>query len=164
MAVVLRECAQRLKKGGWMVVFAASSWRSISYMVEAVRGVVEPIRIGTWTKPAARTKARTGGWAWASVSVIVFRKGKSDLPPTAWLDHIEAPPLTVGRRAQLPPEVARWAVEPFATARGVMLDPFAGSFALCEAAEACGMISTGIERREETEPDSLAATGAREGG
>lgn len=62
-----------------MLVMCAASWRSTAYMVEAVRGVVEPVRIATWCKPQARTKARTTGWAWASVNVIAFKKGDADI-------------------------------------------------------------------------------------
>jgi DNA modification methylase len=37
VATVLRESAKHLKRGSFMCVFCASSWRSISYMVESVR-------------------------------------------------------------------------------------------------------------------------------
>lgn len=147
VATVLRESGKRLVRGGWAVVFAASSWRSTAYMVEAVRGVLEPIRFGTWVKPAARTKVRTPGWAWASVNVIVFRRpGRPGLGmPSDMLDHITAPPLMVGRRACLPTEVARWAVAPFALPGGVALDPFTGTGALLDAASAAGMSAVGFE-------------------
>jgi DNA modification methylase len=147
VAVVLRESAQRLAKGRWMLVMCASSWRSTSYMVEAVRGIVEPVRIATWCKPAARTKVDTTGWKWASVNVVAFRKGKAlDDCSAVDLDHITAPPVTVGRRAELPAEVALWMVRPFAVAGGVFLDPFAGSGAIVRAAESCGMTAIGYER------------------
>ena len=147
VACGLREAAYKLRKGGWAVVFAASSWRSTYYTVEAVRGVLEPVRIGTWVKPAARTKVRTPGWAWASVNVITFRKpGAPGLgEPSAELDWICEPPLMCGRRAQLPERVARWAVAPFAIDGGVMLDPFAGAGTLCHAAEEAGMNAVGFE-------------------
>ena len=147
VATVLRESAYRLRKGGWAVVFAAASWRSTYYMVEAVRGVLEPVRIGTWAKPAARTRVRTPGWAWASVNVIAFRRpGAPGIgEPSALLDYIVAPPAMHGRRAQLPAEVARWAVAPFAVPGGVMLDPFSGSGALCKAATEAGMHAIGFE-------------------
>lgn len=149
VAVVLREAAQRLRAGRFAVVFCASSWRSQAYMVESVRGVLTPVRTGTWCKPACRTKTRTAGWSWASVSVIVFRKGKAekDYSPSPILDHITAPPLTVGRRAQLPVDVAGWAVTPFLVPGGLMVDPFAGSGALLQAAEAGGMRVLGYERQ-----------------
>ena len=147
VAVGLREAALRLRKGGWAVVYSASSWRSTYYMVEAVRGVLEPIRIATWTKPVARTKVRTPGWSWASVNVLLFRKPGGDRTGTQsiLLDHITAAPLMVGRRAQLPPSVARWSVEPFAEPGGLMLDPFSGSGALPQAAADLGMAAIGIE-------------------
>jgi tRNA G10 N-methylase Trm11 len=150
VATVLREAGRKVVKGGWAVVFAASSWRSTYYMVEAVRGVLEPVRIGTWAKPAARSKVRTPGWAWASVNVIAFRRpGAPGIgAPSDLLDYIMEPPLTVGRRAQLPPRVADWAVAPFAVADGLMLDPFAGSGALCDAAERAGMQAVGFEQGE----------------
>ena len=117
-------------------------------MAEALRGVVDPVRIATWCKPAARTKARTVGWKWASVNVVAFRKGKAldDTPAADSLDHILAPPLTVGRRAELPAAVADWMVSPFAVPGGRMLDPFAGSGALLSAAERAGMHPVGYER------------------
>jgi DNA modification methylase len=150
VAVVLRESARRLRRGSWMLVFAASSWRSISYMVEAVRGIVEPVRVGTWCKPVSATKVRTPGWNWASVSVIAFRKGKSreDLRPLdePLLDHVEASIVKDGRRAQLPPDVAAWAVKPFVVPGGVMLDPFAGSGVLVQAADFYGMRAFGFEK------------------
>lgn len=151
VAVALRESALRLRKGGWAVVYAASSWRSTYYMVEAVRGVLEPIRIATWTKPQARTKVRTPGWSWASVNVILFRKpgGDASGEPSALLDHISEPPLMVGRRAQLPPRVARWSIEPFVIPGGLMLDPFAGSGALPQAAAGLGMAAVGIEQNDQ---------------
>lgn len=147
VACALRESAYRLRKGGWAVVFAASSWRSTYYMVEAVRGILEPIRTGTWIKPVARTKIRTPGWAWASVNAVVFRRpGAPGLgEPSPLLDYVIAAPVMNGRRAQMPPEVARWAVAPFAVEGGVMLDPFAGSTVLCEAAEDAGMRAVGFD-------------------
>lgn len=146
VAIVLREAATRLARGRWMVVACASSWRSTAYMVEAVRGVVDPIRIATWCKPAARTKVETSGWKWASVNVISFRKGKaiSDCRASD-LDHITAAPITNGRRAELPPEVADWMVRPFAVPGGTLLDPFAGSGVILKAAAACGMQAIGYD-------------------
>lgn len=148
VAVVLRETAVRLAKGRWMLVMCASSWRSTAYMVEAMRGVVDPVRIATWCKPVARTKVETVGWHWASVNVIAFKKGKAIEAPgnSSDLDHILAAPLTVGRRAELPSEVAIWMVKPFAVPGGILLDPFAGSGAILRAGEACGMTAIGYER------------------
>lgn len=146
VATVLLESGRRLRKGGWAVVFAAS-WRSTYYMVESVRGVLEPVRIATWAKPAARSKVRTPGWAWASVNVILMRRPGKNPPgaPVPDLDYIVQAPLMDGRRAELPPEVARWAVAPFVVPGGVMLDPFAGSGALCKAAADAGMHAIGFE-------------------
>lgn len=147
VAVVLRESAMRLARGRWMVVMCASSWRSMSYMVESVRGIVEPVRVGTWGKPVSRSKVSTPGWAWASVSAIAFRKGKAlETQPADFLDHIEAAVVVKGRRAELPWEVACWAVGPFAVPDGRFLDPFAGSGILVEAAEAYGMNAIGYEK------------------
>jgi len=156
VANVLRESAYRLRKGGWAVVFAASSWRSTYYVVESVRGILEPIRIGTWAKPAAKTKVRTPGWAWASVNVIVFRRPGAPGAgvPSEMLDYIVEPPLMVGRRAQLPDRVARWAVQPFTVPGGVMLDPFSGSGVLCRTASEAGMTAVGFEM---TPPKSVVA-------
>lgn len=149
VAVVLRESARQLKRGGWMVVFCASSWRSQAYMVESVRGILDPIRTATWAKPVAKTKVRTPGWAWQTVSVIAFRKGKSaDLKPLEVPDFIVAEPVTNGRRAQLPDSVAAWAVAPFVIPGGVSLDPFAGSYALPRACAASGMTAVGFEKGE----------------
>lgn len=154
VAIVLRETAQRLAKGRWMLVMCASSWRSTSYMVESVRGIVEPVRIATWCKPAAKTKVETTGWKWASVNVVAFRKGKAiDDCAASDLDHITAAPITKGRRAELPPEVAMWMVKPFAVPDGAFLDPFAGSGAIVRAAEACGMRARGYERAPAANPD-----------
>jgi len=153
VAVVLRESAKRLRRGRWMLVMCAASWRSTSYMVEAVRGVLEPVRIATWCKPAARTKVRTAGWEWASVNVIAFKKGKAlpDAGPHPYhegvpdLDHITAAPVVRGRRAELPPQVALWMVRPYAVRGGLLLDPFAGSGAILHAGEQFGMRSMGFE-------------------
>lgn len=148
VATALRESAHKLKRGGWAIVFAASSWRSTAYMIEAVRGVLEPVRFGTWCKPVARSKVRTPGWAWASVNVIVMRKpGKGAQPgePVADLDYIVEAPVVRGRRAQLPEAVARWAVAPFAQAGGFAFDPFAGSGTLLTAAADAGMAALGFE-------------------
>lgn len=146
VAVVLRESAMRLKKGRWMLVMCAASWRSTAYMVEAVRGVVEPVRVATWCKPAARTKVQTTGWAWASVNVIAFKKGKAlELESAPYLDHITAPPVMNGRRAELPAEVAEWMVAPFAVSGGLCFDPFAGSGKILAAAEKFGMVGLGYE-------------------
>lgn len=147
VATVLRESGRRLRRGGWAVIFTASSWRSTAYMVESVRGVLEPVRFGTWVKPAARTKVRTPGWAWASVNVIIMRRpGKPGLgEPSALLDYIVEPPLMIGRRARLPESVARWAVAPFAVPGGLALDPFAGTGALLKASNEAGMRGIGFE-------------------
>lgn len=146
VATVLRESARRLKKGRWMLVMCAASWRSTAYMVEAVRGLVEPVRIATWCKPHARTKVDTEGWKWASVNVIAFRKGKAiELDECHALDHITAEPVRNGRRAELPEDVARWMVAPYSVRGGLCLDPFAGSGAIVRAAEKCGMRAIGYE-------------------
>lgn len=151
VAVVLRETAQRLKRGSYMLVFSASSFRSILYGVEAVRGILDPVRVGTWTKPEAKTKVQTAGWEWASVAVSVFRRGAKNredlLDPPAVLDHITEPPEVKGRRAQLPEGVARWAVSPYAVRGGLFLDPFAGFGTLVTAAEAVGMNAHGFEAK-----------------
>jgi tRNA G10 N-methylase Trm11 len=150
VATVLRESARRLAKGRWMLVMCASSWRSQAYMVESVRGIVEPVRVATWTKPKARTKVQTTGWAWASVKVIAFRKGKAlELESPPYLDHITAEPVMNGRRAELPMEVANWMVAPFAVPSGLCFDPFAGSGKILTAAETCGMRALGYELQEE---------------
>jgi DNA modification methylase len=147
VAIVLRESAQRLAKGRWMLVMCASSWRSTAYMAEAVRGIVEPVRIATWCKPLVRTKTRTAGWQWASVNVVAFRKGKAvDKDPSDLLDHITAAPVINGRRAELPPAVADWMVRPFAVPGGLLFDPFAGSGAILDAGERAGMRTVGFER------------------
>jgi DNA modification methylase len=147
VAVVLREAAQQMRRGSWAVIFSAASWRSTAYMVESVRGVLDPVRIGTWTKPEARTKVAGSGWRWASVNAIAFRKGKGrDLAASDLLDHVCAAPLRNGRRAELPREVADWAVRPFAVPGDVFLDPFCGSGALPDAAARAGMHAFGFER------------------
>jgi hypothetical protein len=143
---VLREAARRLAKGRWMLVMCAASYRSQAYMVEAVRGVVEPVRIATWCKPKARTKVQTTGWAWASVSVIAFKKGKAlEIESPPYLDHITAEPVMNGRRAELPVSVARWMVHPFIVDKGLCFDPFAGSGRLLQAAEEVGMRGLGYD-------------------
>jgi hypothetical protein len=151
VAIVLRECAQRLERGRWMLVMCASSWRSTSYMVESVRGTgLEPVRIATWCKPAARTKVETTGWKWASVNVIAFRKGKALADCPAYdLDHITEPPVMNGRRAEVPWRVADWMVRPFAVPGGLMIDPFAGSGALVDVALGCDMEAVGYEKNIE---------------
>jgi len=127
---------------------SAASWRSTAFMVEALRGIVEPIRIGTWCKPKVQTRTRTSGWKWASVNAIAFRRGKAaDVLCSEFLDHITCAPVKSGRRAELPAEVARWVVSPFAVAGGLMLDPFAGSGRLLLAAEEAGMAAIGYETK-----------------
>lgn len=102
VAIVLRECAYRLKRGSWMVVFCASSWRSISYMVEAVKGTgVAPVRIGSWVKPISKTKVKTVGWSWSTVAAVAMRKGpknRGDLSvdPESALDWIESEVVQAG--------------------------------------------------------------------
>jgi tRNA G10 N-methylase Trm11 len=147
VAVALREYAGKLRRGRWMLVMCASSWRSTSYMVEAVRGVVDPIRVAHWKQAGGAHQGQHERLRWASVHVIAFRRGKgADIAPSCHLDHITAPPLTTGRRAELPPEVAAWMIEPFAIAGGTMCDPFAGSGALVKAAATAGMEAIGIEK------------------
>ncbi len=149
VAIVLRESATRLKRGSWMIVYCASSWRSTAYAIESVRGIVDPVRFATWVKPQSRTKVNVPGWAWASVNIVAFRKGpknRSELEPSPTLDWIEAPPVINGRRAELPASVARWSVEPFVIPKGVFLDPFAGSGAIVDAAAKEGMSAWGFEK------------------
>lgn len=158
VAVVLREAAKRLREGAWMLVFSASSWRAVAFMAESVRGVVDPVRVGTWCKPESRTKVAANGWRWASVAVLAFRKGRhrAQEAPPAFLDHVEAPTVTRGRRAQLPDAVCDWAVAPFAVPGGVFLDPFAGSGALVAAAERAGMTGYGFEKFLPARPTEAA--------
>lgn len=151
VAVGLRECAKKLKRGSWVIIYAASSWRSIIYMVEAMRGIVEPVRIGTWVKPKSRTRVINPGWLWGSVSVIAFRKGpknRSELSSPKYLDWIESGPVMNGRRAELPPDVAAWSVEPFVIENGIALDPFAGSGRIVEAFGKYGMTGIGFELQD----------------
>lgn len=151
VAVVLRECALRLQRGGWMVIMCAASLRSEGYMLESVRGCgLTPVRRATWIKPAAKTKVTAGGWKWASVSVLVLRKGKAKAEPVSALDWIEAAPLRVGRRARLPDAVCDWMVAPFVNCQAA-LDPFAGSGSLVAACWRAGIPALGFERR----PDQL---------
>jgi DNA modification methylase len=146
VALVLNEAARRLSEGAWMLMFSAASWRSTSYMVESIRGVLRPVRVGHWLKPTARTKTKTPGWAWASVHVVACCKGTGRGVPHASPDYIIEPPFIRGRRAQLPAAVADWAVAPYAVPGGVFLDPFAGSGALVEAATRAGMQAIGYDR------------------
>lgn len=147
VAIALREYARKLKRDRWAVIMCASSWRSTSYMVEAVRGVLEPVRVGHWSKPEARTKVATPGWKWASVHAVLLKKGSPKVgAETILLDHVLAEPVRNGRRAELPASVAEWAVAPFAVPGGVMCDPFAGSGALCRAAAAVGMEAWAVEK------------------
>lgn len=134
VAIVLRESGKKLKQGRWAVVFCASSWRSTNYMIEAMRGILTPIRIATWIKENNTSKARTTGWTFNTVNIIAFRKGKDGLKrqPTS-PDYCICPPEKIGRRATLPIEVAKWAIEPFVVSGGVMLDPFMGAGRLCQA-------------------------------
>lgn len=146
VAVVLRETARFLKPGGWMLVMCASSWRGTAYMVEALRGKLSPVRIATWCKPTAKTKTRTPGWAWASVNVVAFRRGKNaETAVSDALDHITAAPVMNGRRAQLPAAVADWLVQPFAVPGGTLFDPFAGSGEILRAANRAEMHAIGVE-------------------
>lgn len=149
VATVLRETAQHLKRGSWMIVLSASSWRSISYMIESVRGILMPVRFGTWVKPEVKTKVRTPGWEWTSVTAVAMRRGPKNRQElsagSGVLDWIESSPVTDGRRAQLPAAVAKWAVQPFTIPGGVFLDPFSGSGALPQEAENLGMTSYGFE-------------------
>ncbi len=145
VALALRECARVLKRDAHLVVMCASSWRSISYMVESVRGTgFAPKRIGTWHKPVSKSKVQSGPWLWACVSVLVFSRGRPQAKATA-KDHISAAPVVGGRRAQLPDAVCDWAVAPFAVPSGIFLDPFCGSGALVNAAERAGMQSIGVD-------------------
>lgn len=148
VAVTLRECALRMKKDSWMIVFCASSWRSTTYMAEAVRGILTPVRIGTWCKPKARTKARTPGWSWASVNALALKKGKGGGEASNRLDHITCEPVKNGRRAEMPEEVCDWAVDPFIVEGGLFLDPFAGSGKLVQAASSKGMDAIGFEKQD----------------
>tara|TARA_R100000388_G_C7158178_1_gene117857 strand:+ start:34 stop:654 length:621 start_codon:yes stop_codon:yes gene_type:complete len=149
VACVLRETAKKLATGSWMVVFSASSWRSISYMTESVRGILSPVRVANWVKPKAHTAVRTPGWSWTTVTLIAMRKGKRNNPelvaPPNINDWLECAPMTKTRRAQLPPQVAEWAVAPYIVPGGVFLDPFAGSGALPAAAARLGMNAHGFE-------------------
>lgn len=151
VAIVLRESAKHLKRGSWMIVYSASSWRSISYIVESVRPILSPVRIASWIKPKSKTKVRTVGWNWSTVAIIAMRKGPKnrtrldqfdDFDP----DYISCNPLTTGRRAELPDKVALWSIKPFIIPNGVFLDPFAGSYKLTKIASKLGMIAYGIEK------------------
>ena len=148
VAVALRESSLRLRRGSWMVVMSASSYRSVSYMIESVRGIMTPVRFGTWVKPVVRSKVRTAGWGWASVIAVAMRRGpknRKDLVEPCGMDWIESSVVTNGRRAQLPQNVSDWAVMPYVVPGGVFLDPFAGSGALMLSAERSGMDAHGFE-------------------
>lgn len=150
VATVLRESARKLKRDSWMLVMCAASYRSHAYMVESVRGIVEPVRVATWCKPKdedkkAKTKVQTSGWQFSSVSVIAFRKGRAQAPSSFLPDYIVAEAVKGGRRAELPIEVCRWMVSPYALLGGLCLDPFAGSGKILDAAAEFGMRTLGYE-------------------
>jgi hypothetical protein len=87
------------------------------------------------------------GRQWASVNVIAFRNGKSaEASSVDALDHFMEAPRRNGRRAELPRLVADWMVAPYAVGAGLMIDPFAGSGALCAAARRAGMQAIGIDK------------------
>ena len=155
VACVLRETAKHVRVGSWMLVFSASSWRSISYMVEAVRGILSPVRVANWVKPVAKTQVRTPGWSWTTVPVIAMRRGPKNNPlletNPGIRDWVECSPLARGRRAKLPNEVASWAVQPFVVPGGTFLDPFAGSGALPLVASSFGMHAHGFEKNPPVE-------------
>lgn len=154
VGIALREAAQLVRTGGWVLVMCAASHRSEQYMRDALRGIAQPVRRGTWVKPQSRTKVKTAGWQWASVSVLAFRRGKSSLSsPAEVLDWIEHPPQAKARRAAIPTAVADWMVAPFVTDGGAMLDCFSGSGALPLAAERAGMVATGIDIEPQQRPD-----------
>ena len=115
----------------------------------AVRGILSPVRVANWVKPKAHTAVRTPGWSWTTVTLIAMRKGKRNNPelvaPPNINDWLECAPMTKARRAQLPPQVAEWAVAPYIVPGGVFLDPFAGSGALPAAAARLGMNAHGFE-------------------
>jgi len=142
---VLRECARALARDSWMVVYSASSWRSVTYMVDALRGVVEPVRVGSWCKPQVKTRVSPGGWAYSTVIATVFRKGRARSETSQIPDHITEAIVSGGRRATLPDSVASWSVGPWIKPGGLFLDPFAGSGSLCRAAERFGMEAVGFE-------------------
>lgn len=148
VAIALRECAQKLTKGSWMIVFCASSYRSVHYTIESCRGILDPVRFGSWVKPSPRSRVIIPGWKWGVVQVVAMRKGnknRKELSPSDILDYIIADPVYDGRRAQLPTAVCDWAVEPFAIPGGHFLDPFAGSGGLVQSAEKFGMKARGFE-------------------
>jgi len=150
VAIVLREAARRLSTGGWFVIMCAASLRSEDYMRESIRGLgLTPVRRLAWVKPKTRTKVKAAGWQWASVSVLVYRKGKADrLDEVDDFDWIEHEIVTKGRRAQLPDKVADWMVAPFSDA-SMVLDPFSGSGAVLAACKRLGVASVGFEKRPE---------------
>jgi hypothetical protein len=76
-----------------------------------------------------------------------MRKGKGNGQPANDLDHITMAPVKNGRRAELPREVAEWAVRPFAIQGGLLVDPFAGSMAIPKAAIGLGMQAIGFEKQ-----------------
>ena len=105
---------------------------------------------GKWGKPFSQSKVSSNGWEWASVAVILFKKGKHKPGFTLCAprepDYLIAEAIRGQRKAQLPQEVADWAISPFLPRDPILvLDPFAGAGTLLKLADSLGHEAVGFE-------------------
>lgn len=146
----LYEASRHVRKDGTMIVFSASSGRSLERIASSVSPVLPLSRVLPWSKPHTRCRA-AGPFGWQTVLILMFGKCGG---ATRAADHCLEPAMQYRRQgtthhpAELPAAVGEWlalGLQDRAPAGASVLDPFCGTGSLLVPFALRGCDVTGIE-------------------
>jgi DNA modification methylase len=147
VGIGLHEAAKRIAKDGAMLVFTTSSGRGIEYTLGSVGKILPFNRLLVWRKALSTSKA-AGPWKWDLVSILAFGRATFGIAERSSLIESAEPKKGREHPSQVPPDVADWLFEPFASLPGLVVDPFMGSGRLLIPATNIGRPVVGIEIEE----------------
>lgn len=144
--------ANKVRKGGAMLVFSTSSGRGIEYTLGAVGRALPFNRLLTWHKSFVRSRV-AGPWRWDVVTILAFGRASFGRPMHSSCFQSVGPASTnhlgsATHPAELPVAICEWLYSPFDRDDLVLLDPFLGTGTLLMQAASLGRRAIGIEIEE----------------